>query len=559
MLAVVVAALVALVGGLWSAGPAAAHAELRAVTPADGELLDAAPSEVVLEWSESVSLTGGGARVLDDDAAVVSDPASVVGSTITIPLRGDLADGTYTVSWNVISADSHPISGATVFHVGVPSTTGPVDVGDAGGAGWGVRTGAAILTTLGYAGTLVGVGCWWFLLVAAPADGRLRRRLASLAERGAVLGAVALVASAPLRIARIGGGLGALRDDELLGESLTGPIGVSTLVTAVALLVLAGLTGRRGSSRALDALGAITGSVALVGFVLEGHTRSQQPRLLMELLDLVHLGAASLWLGGIAALVVAFRARPAPEVLERIVDRFSTLAVVSVLVVAGAGVGMAIIVLPTIGDLVDTGYGLALLTKTALVVPVVAMGAYNRRLVVAARSADEAPDEQASQAEPVQAQRRRRRLGRVVGAELVLLLAVVGVTSVLVTRSPIASSAPASAPPATVPADTVELPLSDGAGTALFHLAPGRAGQNQISLVLRDPEDQPLVPVDPPTVELTEPTIGIGPLLPIVHPLVAGEYHVIADIPLSGTYTMTVRVRVSDFAVATAETTVSID
>ncbi len=47
--------------------------------------------------------------------------------------------------------------------------------------------------------------------------------------------------------------------------------------------------------------------------------------------------------------------------------------------------------------------------------------------------------------------------------------------------------------------------------------------------------------------ELTEPTLGVGPLRPIVHPLDDGEFHVIADVPLAGTYGMVIRVRVSDF------------
>ena len=138
-----------------------------------------------------------------------------------------------------------------------------------------------------------------------------------------------------------------------------------------------------------------------------------------------------------------------------------------------------------------------------------------------------------------------------------LLLAVVGVSSVLVTRSPIASSA--TPPPVTaVPADAVELPLSGGAGTVLFTVAPARAGQNEIYLALQDPSGQPLDPAEAPTVELTEPTLGVGPLRPTVHPLTVGEYHVIADIPLAGTYEMVVRVRVSDFVAATAEATVPI-
>jgi copper transport protein len=220
--------------------------------------------------------------------------------------------------------------------------------------------------------------------------------------------------------------------------------------------------------------------------------------------------------------------------------------VYAVVTVVAAGVGMAIIVLPSPGDLFTTGYGLGLLTKVALVVPVIVMGGYNRRRLVPAMAADAPPaDEQ------------RRRLGRIVTAELVLLLAVVGVTSVLVTRSPIASSA--TPPPVTaVSPDAVELPLSGGAGTARYTLAPARAGQNEIYLALRDPDGQPLLPVDVPTIELTEPTLGVGPLRPLVHPLTDGEYHVIADIPLAGTYQMVIRVRVSDFVAATAETTVTI-
>jgi hypothetical protein len=106
--------------------------------------------------------------------------------------------------------------------------------------------------------------------------------------------------------------------------------------------------------------------------------------------------------------------------------------------------------------------------------------------------------------------------------------------------------------------DAVELPLSGDAGTVLFALAPARAGQNQITLALRDQAGQPMDPVDVPTVELTEPALGLGPLRPTVHPLTSGEYHVIVDIPLAGTYEVVVRVRISDFVAATAETTVPI-
>lgn len=546
LLLLVVAVLAGALGIGWSGGVVSAHAALLEITPGDGAIVASAPTEVMMRWSEPVSLTGGSARVLDDTAAVVSEPAVVDGTTLRIPLPPSLPDGTYTVTWQVVSQDSHPISGATVFHVGAPSSSGPVVDAATGGAGWGVRVGTAVLTTIAYAGALVAVGAWGVLQAGVPWNDRLRRRVGLLVERAAVLASVSLVAAVPLRIARLGGGLGALQDDDLLIASLKGPIGVSTLVTAAALLVLAGLAGRGTAGRVIDLLAVVAGIVALAGFAVEGHTRTQQPRWLMIGFDVVHLLAAAVWLGGIAALVLAFRSRLGADVLARLVVRFSGLAVGAVLAVAVAGIGMAWIVLPSPGDLWGTGYGLALVTKTLFVVPVVALGGYNRRRLVPVMALrNSAPDAST------------QRLGRIVLVELALLLAVVGVTSVLVTRSPVSSSA--LPPPATiVPPDAVDLELSGGAGSVRFAVAPARAGQNEITLAFTGPDGQPLVPVEDPTVELTEPQLEVGPLRPIVHRLANGQYHVIADIPLAGTYTMDIRVRVSEFTAATASTTVTI-
>jgi len=554
-----VAALVAVIVGalglaLWSSGSAAAHAELLGVTPSDGSVVQDTPAVVEVRFSEAVSLAGGSARVLDHDAAVVSGAPDVDGSTIRIPIGGQLPDGTYTVSWVAVSEDSHPVSGATTFSIGAPSAGGgAVTAPSVPSAGWGVRTAAGTLVAVAYAGALVAVGAWWFLVVVDRdgEDGRWQRGVRSLAGRAAVLGAVTALASMPLRIARIGGGLDALRDNDLFGESLRGPIGISTAVTAAGLLVLAGLiepaSARRRPAVAVGALAV--GLVGLAGFAVEGHTRSQPPVALMFAFDVVHLAAGAVWLGGIAAMVIAFRSDPDAVSLGTAVQRFSAMAVGAVAVVVAAGTGMAIIVLPTFGDLFSTGYGLALLVKVAIVAGVIALAAVNNRRLVPAMKV--APAVGAA-GRPV-----ARRLATVVAVELVGLLAVVGVTSVLVNRSPVSASAPV-APPTTVAPPAVEVPLSSGAGTVSYAFIPARAGQNTMELSLRDPSGQPLVPVDAPTVELTEPTLGVGPLRPIVHPLEGGEFHVIADVALAGTYRMVIRVRVSDFVAAQAISEVTI-
>ena len=540
----VLAALAVVV--LAAAGPAGrvvAHAELLETIPADGQVVETPPVEVVLRFSEQVSLTGGSAAVLDDEADVVSGEARVVDESIVIALPPGLDDGTYTVTWQVISADSHRIAGASVFHVGAPSAGGGAVIDEGGDeVAWTIRFGASALTAVAYAGALIGVGGWWAALVLTgrPAGGRWR----PLLIRAMVLGAAAIVAALPLRIARIGGGLDALRDDDFLAESLRGPLGVATAVTAIGLIVTALLAASR-SRPATAWLASATGAVALAGFALEGHTRAQQPAAPMIALDIIHVGAAAFWLGGLAGLAVAFRSGAAPERVGRMVARFSAGAAVSVIVLAGAGAVMAWIVLPSWGDLFSTGYGLTLLTKVALVAVVVALGAFNNRRLVPAISAGAAASDQ------------RRHLARIVRLEVAVLLAVVAVTAVLVARSPVSSTA-ATPPPATLPAEAVELPLSSGVGTVAYTIAPGRAGTNELRLAFTDPAGQPLELVEAPTVELTEAALGLGPLRPLVHPLDVGQYHVIAEIPIAGTWEMTIRARVSEFEAATATTQLTI-
>jgi len=207
-----------------SAGTAFAHAQLESISPSNGEIVSAPPAEVVLTFNEPVSLTGGNARVLDDEATLVSSTAVQSGVAVTIPLSADLADGTYTIAFEVVSADSHRITGASVFHVGAASSEG-LDLSSIGGGevGWGVRTGAVVLSGISYAATFVALGTWSFrTFIARTGSGRDaagQQRTPSfrpLIVRSAILGAVTLVAAMPFRIARVGGGLDALGDNDVI-------------------------------------------------------------------------------------------------------------------------------------------------------------------------------------------------------------------------------------------------------------------------------------------------------------------------------------------------------
>ncbi len=95
-----------------------------------------------------------------------------------------------------------------------------------------------------------------------------------------------------------------------------------------------------------------------------------------EIADWVHLAAASLWIGGLASLVVLVWFG-APTLRRTAFARFSRLATVLVGVVIGAGTYLSIVRLPQVSDLWTTGYGHVLLVKLGLVSVALAWGAFH--------------------------------------------------------------------------------------------------------------------------------------------------------------------------------------
>ena len=75
------------------------------------------PDEVVLEFNEAVDASLGSLRVFDGQGVQVDggDVTQPVASEVAVGIDSELAPGTCTVAWRVVSADSDPISGAFVF------------------------------------------------------------------------------------------------------------------------------------------------------------------------------------------------------------------------------------------------------------------------------------------------------------------------------------------------------------------------------------------------------------------------------------------------------------
>jgi copper transport protein len=194
-----------------------------------------------------------------------------------------------------------------------------------------------------------------------------------------------------------------------------------------ATLALTALALRYAESRDRRPLSALTLLLA-VGLSLtpsfSGHARALGGLGLVS--DILHVISAALWTGGLAFLVLALLTAEADRwpLATRSVPRFSNMAVGSVVALLTAGIVSAYLQLRTWTALWDNTYGLLVLTKIVLVVPLLALGAYNNRYAV--------PRLKAGMASVLE----RRRFLRATGAELSIMVVIVGVTAVLVNQEP---------------------------------------------------------------------------------------------------------------------------
>ncbi|WP_190173672.1 copper resistance CopC/CopD family protein [Streptomyces mirabilis] len=371
-------------------GGASAHAALTGTDPQDGSVLKTAPTEVTLSFSESIGLLDDSFRVLDPDNRRVhtGDPghAGDRSDTARVTLPKGLGTGTFTVAWRVVSADSHPVSGAFTFSIGKPSATAPpVPVDPSGTTVAGTLYDAA--RYLAYGGLALLIGAATFVLVCGF-PGPVRRLLLT----GWWILAGSTVALLLLRGPyERGSGPADAFDPSVLSETLTSRPGLALLARLVLLGAAVFYPVReQARGRLVLALGGLlTVSLAVTWAVAEHASAGIQVPVAM-VSSVLHLLSMAVWLGGLAALLTALY-RSAEPLPAAVVNRFSRLALASVTVLVVTGVYQSWRGLGSWDALTSTSYGRLLLAKlVAVLVLLAGAGASRRwtgRLMLAAEEA----------------------------------------------------------------------------------------------------------------------------------------------------------------------------
>lgn len=529
----IAALLVAATAVLGLAAPASAHATLVSSSPAEGEVLATAPGEVVFTFDEPVQLVPNGLLAFDAAGDEVAVDASAGGTEVTGELPGDLDNGTYVVTWRVVSEDGHPIAGSLTFHVGAPSPKveapklGPTDPG-------AVPTLQAVVQAVNYTSLLLAGGLAVFLawtMRGLRVPDPVRRRLVRTLRGSALAAVLAAAAAVPLAGAyQLGSGVGGVLSLDAVDPSLVQDDLVVLALQLAGLAFTSWAVGRQRSSLLVD----LSTALAVWSPALVGHTRAYEPSTLLVVTDALHLSAGAIWLGGVVGLAMTLPAvagRPADG--ARLLSRFSTLAggLVAALVLAGVLLGWRIV--GSWSDLFGETWGRLLLVKVGLVLVIVAIAAWNRFRLLPRVTGGVGHDERRTGAQLVR---------RAVLAEAAGLVAVLAVTGFLTQKPP---GGEADAPPATADTGVVTAAASEDL-KVLAVLDAGSGLQRRLIVQVQDlGTSEPLDLYDAPAVALRNGEVDLGEV-PVV-PVGAGTYQADVVFPVGGTWQLQVSIREGEF------------
>ncbi|MFJ5968384.1 copper resistance protein CopC [Streptomyces sp. NPDC093060] len=559
---------------LGATAPASAHAALRGTDPADGAVLKSAPREVTLAFTESVGLLTDSLRVYDPENHRVrtgeADHAAGRSDTVRVSLPAKLGTGTYTVAWRVVSADSHPVSGALTFSVGKRTATATSVVPDPA-ENPATTSLYNIARYIAYLAVALLLGPAAFVAYCRPP------RPTHLRTPLAAAWGILFASTIALFLLRAPYEEGTAPTTAFALSSLTRTASTrpgELLLTRLALLLLAGacaLALRRWRRRiprraALATAAPLSVALALTWAASEHASAGLQVPLAITSATL-HLLAMAAWLGGLTALVLTLRrASPDPAApLVQAVTRFSRLAFASVTVLVATGVYQSWRGLGSWQALTDTTYGRLLLAKLAAVTLLLAAASGSRRWTTrlatrpTARERARVPQpaggpplppepNPAPAPSPHPHNLRRWVLAELAVGTLVLVLTTL-LTSTLPGRAAAEAAESAPAPAGIQAASVTTIPFDVGTpgghGRVQITLDPGRVGTNSVQAVVYGP-DGGLSAVPELRITFTLPAQRIGPL--DIKVTDRGGYWA-ADafnLPIPGTWTMKVTVRVSE-------------
>jgi copper transport protein len=524
-----------------------AHAVLLDSSPKPGEMLMQSPSEVVANFNEGVGPIFF--KVLDVKGQPVGDPGEIRldGTKMILPLRATLPNGTYVLTYRVISADTHPVGATFGFSIGEPMKT--VDAtADAGSRSiWSLAV--AVNRWVLYAGMLWVAGTALFLLLLGI-EGSLREDARQKARWASVLTALSYVLAVGFGGADMQlGGVDALWKAATWRSGLDSTLASSAVLGLIAMALLyAGFVA--GEQRRHGVL--IAGATLAIGsFLVTGHAATAPPAWLMAPVVGVHLLATAFWIGAFRPLLLSTGQLSAAD-SGALMQRFSNFAVPAVIVVLISGTAISLKQLGSPAKLFDNDYGTVLLTKIILVLVIIGIAAYNKINLTPRLIANDVAGVS--------------KIRRTITLELMLYVIVLAAASALTVTTPpralVATGEPgaAEAKMAMMSGGLVKRTLENDAGySAEIELSPAKVGENMLMVTVKDPAG--VIVQDATALEVTVAleSAGISEVRLKAEAVGNGMWHVmIGETLIPGDWALTIDGYLTDYDKTSFSTTVTL-
>ena len=485
------------------------HATLLNTVPLANSRLEQSPPKVELHFNEGIEPVFNGVMVLNHNGLPVHQAEAELSrnrKVLAVAVREDLPQGIYTVTWRATSSDGHQIGGNFGFSVGEEfQASGMVADESVSQNNW-PGAGLAVNRWLYLLAMMMFVGGFTFgavillpvvknpsLEISSEVAAEVRRVFLRFFSWSWVVLLVTAVLNLLFKAA-------AMADSSLLG-AVNWPI-LKAVVTmsqygrmwgfGMVLILLSGIlfwiyrriwTSPQDSSKGLILLyvGIALGAFLLFTVSNSGHAAAVTEWKAVALgTDAVHLLATAMWVGGLFYLFLLMRSLSNAEadirarLMGAVIPRFSRMAQFCVGAILLTGTYTAWIHMPSWSAFVTTWWGLALLTKILLFLPLLALGAVNLLVIKPQLRANLVEQGERALEGTLGILKRFRPLVRAEAILGVVILLVV----VFLTNFPPAATAAVPAGPSLV-SNRSDFDVT-------LEIEPNRVGHNQIKVRVQD-------------------------------------------------------------------------
>ncbi|EDO1159571.1 TPA: copper resistance CopC/CopD family protein [Listeria innocua] len=351
-----------------------AHAYLENSNPADQSHIKTAPEKVTLVFNEEIEADfplievkdSSGKRVETGKTAVSKKNNHMVEASLPADLKADV----YSVSWRVVSADGHAVTGIISFKLG--DTKATFQESEVPSSGVDLQI-SSIQKAILYIGFSLFIGVLVFGLglyprkeqISEKISGRLKKvTWIALALLGVALFMQLFVQTSITTGVSISESFGPSKLAAFL-TTKTGYIWISEFIVWLLLAIFTIMMFFKNKQWSWFAL--LTES-ALIGYLIfakaqNGHAAASADKIVSITADMLHMIAASVWVGGILVLLFVL---PKTGKAREVWSRFAIIAIIAVASILVSGLLMAVMNIGQMSNLFTTNYGKILLFKIGL-------------------------------------------------------------------------------------------------------------------------------------------------------------------------------------------------